>query len=55
MLKPGADATADDLIAHVKDIVAPYKYPRTVTVIPELPKGATGKILKREIDVPEQD
>ncbi|MGO0575533.1 long-chain-fatty-acid--CoA ligase [Ornithinimicrobium panacihumi] len=49
VLKPGAEATADGLIAHVKGIVAPYKYPRTVTVIPELPKGATGKILKREL------
>ncbi|AXH96848.1 long-chain-fatty-acid--CoA ligase [Ornithinimicrobium avium] len=49
VLAPGAQATEDDLVAYVKDQVAPYKYPRTVTLIEELPKGATGKILKREL------
>ena len=49
VLKPGAEVSGEELVAHVKDQVAPYKYPRTVTVIPELPKGATGKILKREL------
>ncbi|MDO5740129.1 MAG: long-chain fatty acid--CoA ligase [Ornithinimicrobium sp.] len=49
VLKPGAQVTADALIEHVKSQIAPYKYPRTVTLIPELPKGATGKILKREL------
>lgn len=49
VLRPGAQATAADLVEHVKGQVAPYKYPRTVTLIEELPKGATGKILKREL------
>ena len=49
VLKPGAEATDADLVEHVKSQVAPYKYPRTVTLIDELPKGATGKILKREL------
>ncbi|WP_299519427.1 long-chain fatty acid--CoA ligase [uncultured Serinicoccus sp.] len=49
VLAPDARTDEDELIRHVKDQVAPYKYPRTVTVIEELPKGATGKILKREL------
>ena len=49
VLAPGAEATAEELIAHVKAQVAPYKYPRTVTVRDGLPKTATGKILKREL------
>jgi len=34
--------------------VAAYKYPRKIWFVDELPKGPTGKILKREIEVPEQ-
>ena len=34
--------------------VAAYKYPRKVWFVDELPKGPTGKILKREIEVPEK-
>ena len=41
-----------DCATFVKDAVAAYKYPRVVWFVDELPKGATGKILKREIDVP---
>ncbi len=40
----GAPALADILKSHVKDRLAPYKYPRWVEFIPELPKTATGKI-----------
>jgi long-chain acyl-CoA synthetase len=39
----------------VKENVAAYKYPRHVWFVSELPKGPTGKILKREIDVPIRD
>ncbi|MGD8201718.1 long-chain-fatty-acid--CoA ligase [Ornithinimicrobium sp. W1679] len=49
VLAPGAQATAEELVEHVRSQVAPYKYPRTVHLIEELPKGATGKILKREL------
>lgn len=45
--KPGIQATAElaaELQAHVKGKLAPYKYPRWVEFIPELPKTATGKI-----------
>jgi len=54
VLREGADATADDIRAFVKERVAAYKYPRKVW-FPEggLPKGPTGKILKRDIQVPE--
>jgi long-chain acyl-CoA synthetase len=53
-LKEGADADPDELRAFVKDQVAAYKYPRQIWFVDELPKGPTGKILKREIDVPAQ-
>jgi len=52
VLKPGADATADDLREHVKGQVAAYKYPRKLWVVDELPKGPTGKIHKHEIVPP---
>ncbi len=48
-LKPGASATADELRAFVRERLAAYKYPRRVWLVDALPKGATGKILKREI------
>ena len=51
-LKAGADATPADLRAFVKERLAAYKYPRNVWIVDELPKGPTGKILKREIQVP---
>ncbi|HEY2949958.1 MAG TPA: long-chain fatty acid--CoA ligase [Micromonosporaceae bacterium] len=51
-LKPGATATASELRDHVKRQVAAYKYPRKVWIVDELPKNATGKILKREIVPP---
>jgi long-chain acyl-CoA synthetase len=54
-LKDGQDASADELRAFVKDQVAAYKYPRRVWFVDDLPKGPTGKILKREIDPPDPD
>jgi long-chain acyl-CoA synthetase len=51
-LKPGASATEADVRDYVKSNVAAYKYPRHVWFVEELPKGATGKILKREIQAP---
>jgi long-chain acyl-CoA synthetase len=52
VLKPGAEATADDIKAFVKARVAAYKYPRHVWLEDALPKGPTGKILRREIKPP---
>ncbi|GAB3867509.1 long-chain fatty acid--CoA ligase [Nocardioides maradonensis] len=51
-LVAGATTTSEDLREYVKERVAPYKYPRVVWFLDELPKGATGKILKREIRPP---
>jgi len=53
-LKAGATATAGELSAFVKARVAAYKYPRHVWFVDELPKGPTGKILKRAIELPEE-
>jgi benzoate-CoA ligase len=44
VLKAGAAATEDDLKAFVKDRLAPYKYPRVIEFLSDLPKTATGKI-----------
>jgi long-chain acyl-CoA synthetase len=51
-LKKGAAVTADELRDYVKARVAAYKYPRVVWLVDALPKGPTGKLLKREITVP---
>jgi benzoate-CoA ligase len=44
VLKSGQEATAEQLQMHVKSLLAPYKYPRWIEFVPELPKTATGKI-----------
>jgi benzoate-CoA ligase len=44
VLKDGAAATEEELKAFVKDKLAPYKYPRVIEFLKELPKTATGKI-----------
>ncbi|KRE38577.1 long-chain fatty acid--CoA ligase [Janibacter sp. Soil728] len=51
-LREGAAADTEEIKQYVKDRIAAYKYPRTVWVLDELPKGPTGKILKREIHAP---
>jgi long-chain acyl-CoA synthetase len=48
-LKEGESAGADELIAFCKERMAAYKYPRQVEIIDEVPKTATGKILRREL------
>jgi long-chain acyl-CoA synthetase len=52
-LKDGVEVDAEELKAFVKEHVASYKYPRTIWFVDELPKGPTGKILKREISPPQ--
>src|SRR3954452_3899622 len=52
VLRSGREAEADEIRAFVKERVAAYKYPRHIWFRDELPKGPTGKILKREIEVP---
>jgi long-chain acyl-CoA synthetase len=51
-LKAGGESTPDELRDFVKQRVAAYKYPRHVWLVDELPKGPTGKILKRKITPP---
>ena len=53
-LKPGASATPEELRAFARDRVAAYKYPRRVWLVDSLPKGPTGKILRREVQPPEE-
>ena len=48
-LKPGASATEAEIIAFTKERVAAYKYPRSVRFLDTLPKGPTGKVLKKEL------
>jgi long-chain acyl-CoA synthetase len=47
--KPGAAASAEELIAHCQARIAAFKCPRLVDIIDALPKGPTGKILKRAL------
>ena len=53
-LRDGAEVTTDEIRHFVRERVAAYKYPRIVTFTDALPKGATGKVLKREIVVGER-
>lgn len=51
-LRPGVDATSAELSAYCEERLAAYKYPREVEVLRELPKTASGKILRRELRSP---
>jgi long-chain acyl-CoA synthetase len=53
-LKEGARAETSELRDYMKERVAAYKYPRVVWIVDELPKGPTGKILKREVEAPSE-
>ena len=48
-LKVGAQATPEELTAFSRERLAAYKYPREFRLVEELPKGPTGKILKKEL------
>src|SRR5580693_1231753 len=48
-VKPGQSVTEAELIEFVKERAAAYKYPRAIEFRDSLPKGATGKILKKEL------
>ena len=49
VLEEGKDASEDDLKGHVKQNLARYKVPREIFFMDELPRNATGKVLKREL------
>jgi long-chain acyl-CoA synthetase len=46
---PGSQLSPEDVVAYSRERLAAYKYPREVLVVADLPKGPTGKILKREL------
>jgi long-chain acyl-CoA synthetase len=52
VLHDGEELAPEEVSAYVKERLAAYKYPRAVWFVDELPKGPTGKILKREIERP---
>jgi long-chain acyl-CoA synthetase len=52
VLEPGEELAPAEISAYVRERIAAYKYPRVVWFLAELPKGPTGKIVKREIEVP---
>ncbi|MFE1234677.1 long-chain fatty acid--CoA ligase [Streptomyces sp. NPDC058745] len=49
VLRPGATATAEEIRAHAKTLIAGYKAPRSVEFVETLPLSPAGKILKREL------
>jgi long-chain acyl-CoA synthetase len=49
VLKPGTEATEEEVIAFCSARLADYKCPKTVRFVEEIPKGPTGKLLKREL------
>jgi acyl-CoA synthetase (AMP-forming)/AMP-acid ligase II len=51
-LRPGATTTPDELIAFCKGRLARFKVPKAIDVVPELPKTAVGKILRRALREP---
>jgi acyl-CoA synthetase (AMP-forming)/AMP-acid ligase II len=52
VLRPGATATADEISAHVKSLIAGYKTPRSVDFVDALPLSGAGKVLKRDLRAP---
>ncbi|MFF4586381.1 acyl-CoA synthetase [Streptomyces sp. NPDC001388] len=46
---PRGEVTEDELIAHAREKLAPFKAPKRVLFVDELPRNASGKILKREL------
>jgi acyl-CoA synthetase (AMP-forming)/AMP-acid ligase II len=52
VLKPGQGATAEEIVAHCKSLIAGYKCPRSLAFVDNLPLSAAGKILKSELREP---
>lgn len=49
VLRPGRQATAEELVAYCREQLAPYKVPRSIEFRPELPKSSVLKVLRREL------
>ncbi len=52
VLKPGATATPDDIIAHARQLIAGYKAPKSIDFTDTLPRNPSGKVLRRELRKP---
>jgi long-chain acyl-CoA synthetase len=48
-LRPGAEATPDELIEHARGHLAGYKYPRQVTIVPAVPLTSVGKLDRKKM------
>jgi acyl-CoA synthetase (AMP-forming)/AMP-acid ligase II len=48
-LKDGTKATSEDLFAFCREHLADYKCPKAIHFVDDIPKGPTGKLLKREL------
>ena len=55
VLRPGAKATAAEIIAHCRKDLAPFKVPVDVAFRSELPKTLIGKVLRRQLVAEEQE
>jgi long-chain acyl-CoA synthetase len=55
VLREGASATEAELIAHCREHLADFKCPKTIEFLKEIPKGPTGKLLKRELTAKPND
>lgn len=51
VLRDGHLPSADDLIGHVRELIAPFKVPKQIRFVDELPRNQSGKLLKRELRV----
>jgi long-chain acyl-CoA synthetase len=49
VLKDGAEATEEEMISYCREHLADFKCPKTVRFVADIPKGPTGKLLKREL------
>ncbi|MDT4870855.1 3-[(3aS,4S,7aS)-7a-methyl-1,5-dioxo-octahydro-1H-inden-4-yl]propanoyl:CoA ligase [compost metagenome] len=52
VLKPGAKASVEDIVAHCRERIAGYKLPRSVEFRDSLPLSGVGKVLKTELRKP---
>jgi acyl-CoA synthetase (AMP-forming)/AMP-acid ligase II len=52
VLKPGMSATPDELIDFARTRLARYKCPSSIEFVGELPRNASGKVLKKDLRAP---
>ncbi len=52
VLRPGQQATSEDIIAFARARIAGYKLPKSIDFVPALPRNPSGKILRRDLRAP---